>query len=83
MQSMPYLVAQPAFWPPEQVYMPGLPEMILNQCNYYFSVENLVKDEFLRNHMDHEGWVPLQLLATFHRLRSLSSNQALIESVRA
>ena len=38
-------------------------QMVLNQCEYYFSIENLCKDLFLRKHMDSEGFVNLPILA--------------------
>ena len=74
---------QPGYWPTEQqpVYMaqPNLTELILHQVHYYFSDANLMHDEFLRGQMDpREGWLPLQLLATFNRLRSLTTEVAII-----
>eukprot|EP01099_Mayorella_cantabrigiensis_P000519 TRINITY_DN1236_c0_g1_i1.p1 TRINITY_DN1236_c0_g1~~TRINITY_DN1236_c0_g1_i1.p1 ORF type:complete len:493 (-),score=111.22 TRINITY_DN1236_c0_g1_i1:1606-3084(-) len=51
---------------------------ILKQIEYYFSVENLVRDLFLRGQMDAEGWVPLSLIATFPRVKSLSNEIAMI-----
>ena len=35
---------------------------------YYFSAENLVKDEFLRRRMDVDGYVPVTLLIAFPRI---------------
>ena len=76
---------QPAYWPPaEGMYVVGLPELILNQVHYYFSPENLCRDEFLRSQMDrHEGWLGIQLLGTFNRLRSLTTDVNLITEVRS
>jgi len=51
-----------------------LNQSILKQIEYYFSVENLVRDLFLRGQMDAEGWVPLNLIATFPRVKSLTSD---------
>lgn len=42
-----------------------------SQVEYYFSVENCVKDWFLRRHMDSLGFVPLQFIASFNRMREL------------
>jgi hypothetical protein len=74
---------QPAFWPESQpVYATGLHQLIINQIHYYFSPENLYRDDFLRGQMDPtEGWLPLQLLATFNRLRSLSADVNVIAEV--
>lgn len=39
------------------------------QLEYYFSPDNLYKDHFLRNQMDAQGFVPLQVLAEFNRVK--------------
>lgn len=51
---------------------PNLPPSLVNQIEYYFSDANLVKDDFLRTQMDEEGWVPIQLIANFPRVKSLT-----------
>lgn len=68
---------------PEQVYMPyvmGMPwdqyramwvNTLRQQLEYYFSVENLCKDMFLRSQMDPEGWVPLSVIANFNRVKMM------------
>lgn len=87
MMQTPYMQQAPQapYWPPaEPVYMVGVHELIINQVHYYFSPENLLRDEFLRSQMDpHEGWLPIPLLATFNRLRSLAPDPNLIAEVRA
>nr|XP_054755408.1 la-related protein 1B-like [Lytechinus pictus] len=45
---------------------------------YYFSVENLVKDIFLRKKMDAEGYLPVSLIASFHRVKALTSDVGII-----
>lgn len=72
-------------------HMNGLPPMvmdpmmarqlILQQCEYYFSVENLCKDMYLRRHMDDQGFVNLPVLANFNRVRSITLDYALIRDV--
>jgi mRNA deadenylase 3'-5' endonuclease subunit Ccr4 len=58
---------------------PTLHERIIHQVHFYFSAENLCRDEFLRGHMDpREGWVPIQLIASFNRLRSLTKDVNLV-----
>lgn len=37
----------------------------------FCSNENLVKDTFLRQNMDEEGWVPIQLIAGFRKVSCL------------
>lgn len=51
---------------------------ILNQIEYYFSVANLVKDNFLRSNMDEEGWVPIALIAGFRRVQILTTDVQMI-----
>lgn len=46
--------------------------------NYYFSVENLCKDLYLRRHMDSQGFVSLALLAKFNRIKQLTNDIDLI-----
>jgi la-related protein 1 len=45
---------------------------------YYFSADNLQKDFFLRRKMDKEGYLPLALIASFPRVRSLTQDLGLI-----
>ncbi|KAL2468219.1 La-related protein 1C [Forsythia ovata] len=55
-----------------------LPNMIVKQIDYYFSEENLVKDNFLRSNMDDQGWVPITLIASFPRVQQLTYDVPLI-----
>lgn len=45
---------------------------------YYFSEENLQRDFFLRRKMDDEGYLPITLIASFHRVQALSTDIAVI-----
>ncbi|QSL66231.1 hypothetical protein MERGE_000606 [Pneumocystis wakefieldiae] len=64
------------------VYDPvALKNCILSQIDYYFSVENLCKDLFLRRHMDSQGWVNLLILANFNRIRSFALEYNFIRDV--
>jgi len=49
---------------------------------YYFSIENLCKDIYLRHHMDLEGWVPISVIAGFQRIQALSTDPQLLLEVR-
>jgi len=53
-------------------------EMIRRQIEYYFSDENLPSDKFLLKQLQldksHEGWVSLQLVANFNKMKRLTSN---------
>ena len=48
------------------------------QIEYYFSRENLQKDFFLRRKMDPEGNLPVTLVASFNRVRSLTNDVTFI-----
>ena len=50
---------------------------------YYFSLENLQADIFLRQQMTKEGYVPLTLIANFNRVHSLCDDIYLIANVRS
>lgn len=45
---------------------------------YYFSVDNLCKDMFLRRQMDSQGFVFLEVLAKFNRIKQLTTNLNMI-----
>lgn len=57
---------------------PLLPSKIVSQIDYYFSSENLVRDTYLRQNMDGDGWVPISLIATFKKVAMLTDNIQLI-----
>lgn len=48
--------------------------MVTAQVEYYFSIENLCKDMYLRSNMDSQGWVPLRVIAGFNRIKSLTED---------
>ncbi|XP_070499859.1 la-related protein 1 [Chironomus tepperi] len=58
----------------------NIKESIKKQIEYYFSEENLNRDFFLRRKMDTEGYLPITLIASFHRVQALSSDVALVLS---
>ncbi|XP_075481021.1 la-related protein 1C-like [Primulina tabacum] len=57
---------------------PLLPSKIVSQIDYYFSSENLVRDTYLRQNMNGDGWVPISLIATFKKIAMLTDNIQLI-----
>jgi la-related protein 1 len=48
---------------------------------YYFSVDNLLKDMYLRRRMDSQGFVSLEFIAGFNRIKHLSTDIELIKLV--
>jgi la-related protein 1 len=74
------------YTPPAPAYQPGaeqafLTPMISQQIEYYFSLDNLVKDLFFRKHMDSQGFVFLTFVADFNRLKSLTTDYELLKYV--
>ncbi|RPA99303.1 hypothetical protein L873DRAFT_1828039 [Choiromyces venosus 120613-1] len=82
MQSPPFMPYQMPYSfemvPPGDALMVGIPfpplPEITNQINYYFSVDNLCRDVYLRKHMDNDGFVALSFIAKFNRVRSLTQD---------
>ncbi|KAL4879487.1 hypothetical protein BJY04DRAFT_208620 [Aspergillus karnatakaensis] len=68
---------------PYQPYMESwsLMSMITMQLEYYFSVDNLCKDIYLRKHMDSQGFVPLNIIASFKRVKQLTEDYELLRHV--
>ncbi|WOO83742.1 La-related protein 1 [Vanrija pseudolonga] len=71
--------------PPAPVtQVPGLDPLrvyVLGQIEYYFSVQNLAMDFFLRQQMDSEGWIDTAMIASFNRIKQLVSDVALVTEV--
>ncbi|XWW93181.1 hypothetical protein V2A60_001110 [Cordyceps javanica] len=55
--------------------------VLKNQIEYYFSIENLCKDMYLRQRMDSQGFVPLHFIAAFKRVRELSADIGMLRAV--
>jgi hypothetical protein len=53
-------------------------QYVKRQIEYYFSEENLETDIFLRRKMDPSGYIPLSVIASFNRVKSLSQDSKLI-----
>lgn len=46
---------------------------LVKQIEYYFSIENLLKDIFLRKQMNTEGWLNVNVISGFYRMSVLSA----------
>lgn len=58
-----------------------LEQKIIKQIEYYFGDINLSRDKFLQGKIkEDEGWVSLEVLLTFKRLASLSTDPEVIAS---
>ena len=60
---------------------PMLRNCIKTQLEYYFSVENLCRDIYLRLNMNNEGWIDLSFIAGFNRVKILTIDQELLADV--
>lgn len=56
----------PAFF-----FDPFLVSTLTAQLSWYFSIQNLCRDMFLRSNMDSQGFVPLSLITGFNRVSTL------------
>jgi hypothetical protein len=45
------------------------------QVNFYFSDKNYLKDEYIQSHLDSDGFLDLDLLMNFPRIKSYSRNK--------
>lgn len=51
------------------------------QLEYYFSLDNLLKDMYLRKNMDSQGFVYLEVIASFNRVKNLTQDWELLKQV--
>lgn len=73
MSAMPYN---------EQLGSYAVLSMVMSQMEYYFSIDNLCKDLYLRKNMDSQGWVLLNVVAGFKRIRQLAGEDQTLETLR-
>ncbi|KAI6239147.1 HTH La-type RNA-binding domain-containing protein [Aphelenchoides fujianensis] len=53
-------------------------DILCKQIEYYFSVDNLQKDFFLRRRMDKQGFLPLSLISSFPRVSQVTRDLGVI-----
>lgn len=51
---------------------------LLSQLEYYLSSQNMAQDFFLRQRMDDQGWIPISLIASFNRVKKLTTEVNLV-----
>ncbi|XP_075497580.1 la-related protein 1C-like [Primulina tabacum] len=82
--SRPFIrgpVSSAPFIPPPPLWVRG---PMVPQCSTMVSDDNLVKDTYLRQKMDVDGWVPINLIASFKKIRELTDNvQLILDALRA
>ncbi|KAI1764057.1 hypothetical protein GGR53DRAFT_338067 [Hypoxylon sp. FL1150] len=52
--------------------------VIASQMDYYFSIDNLCKDTYLRQHMDSQGFVPLAVITAFKRMQNIAQDYQVV-----
>lgn len=57
----------------------SLLQMVMAQVQYYFSTENLCHDMFLRKNMDSQGFVFIDVVANFNRMKQLTSDKDVLK----
>lgn len=55
-------------------------EMVSTQLEYYFSIDNLLKDMYLRKNMDSQGFVFLDVIINFNRIKQLSADPNVLKA---
>ncbi|EMD00720.1 hypothetical protein BAUCODRAFT_61582 [Baudoinia panamericana UAMH 10762] len=53
--------------------------MVITQLDYYFSIDNLLKDMYLRKNMDSQGFVLLDVVARFNRMQQLTDERNVLK----
>eukprot|EP00485_Elphidium_margaritaceum_P004798 CAMPEP_0202685674 /NCGR_PEP_ID=MMETSP1385-20130828/1492_1 /ASSEMBLY_ACC=CAM_ASM_000861 /TAXON_ID=933848 /ORGANISM="Elphidium margaritaceum" /LENGTH=472 /DNA_ID=CAMNT_0049340093 /DNA_START=204 /DNA_END=1622 /DNA_ORIENTATION=+ len=51
---------------------------IQKQLEYYFSVQNMENDQFLKESMDKEGWILIEVILGFKRMKYLDATKELV-----
>lgn len=54
---------------------------LLGQLEYYLSSQNMAQDFYLRQRMDDQGWIPISLIASFNRVKKLTTEVNLVRDV--
>lgn len=84
MQSAPTWNMDPSMhqmqaMPPQPFsYEHSILTMLTRQLSYYFSVNNLLKDSYLRRCMDSQGYVFLDVIMAFSRIQQLTNDPQLV-----
>ncbi|KAF8422037.1 hypothetical protein EV426DRAFT_575423 [Tirmania nivea] len=65
------------------IYYANVLENVATQMNYYFSVDNLCRDIWLRKQMDSNGWINLSVFSKFSLIRKQTHNMHLLRDACA
>ncbi|KAK4192654.1 La-related protein 1A [Podospora australis] len=73
-----YAPAQYAYQQP--YYQTDQMLLLIRQIEYYFSVENLCKDIYFRQHLDGSGFTRLDFIASFARVKLLTDDLGMVRA---
>ncbi|QWU86257.1 hypothetical protein CA3LBN_000475 [Candidozyma haemuli] len=71
--GLPYGAPMPVQIPPPISPKQEPSQALTQQVDYYFSLENLLRDIFLRKNMGTEGWIDLDLILSFKRVKIITN----------
>lgn len=71
--GMPYGAPVPVQIPPPISPKQEPLQALTQQVDYYFSLENLLRDIFLRKNMGTEGWIDLDVILGFKRVKIITN----------
>ncbi len=80
MQMQPGIMSAMPYNDPLNSY--AVLSMVMTQIEYYFSIDNLCKDLYLRKNMDSQGFVPLSVIANFKRIKTLTDEAMSMDNLR-
>jgi len=76
MPAVPPIAPAPQLSPAERT---ALTTQVQGQIEYYFGIENLLKDVFLRKHMTaEEGYVPISVIANFNCISNMTRDPSIL-----
>ncbi|KAK3694675.1 hypothetical protein B0T22DRAFT_78333 [Podospora appendiculata] len=82
-QGNEYQVAQYPVPYPVHPMFDTVVQQVRNQVEYYFCFDNLLKDHYLRQHMDDQGFVQLDVIAGFRRVQEMTTDMNVIHTACA
>jgi hypothetical protein len=77
---MPMPLPNPQSFTSQSLTIPVVMAYLRSQVEFYFSVDNLVKDLYLRKNMSESGWVEGTIVTGFRRVRGWMDHLAALEN---
>lgn len=74
------VTAMPYATPADQHFIQHIQSLVSQQLEYYFSIDNLIKDMYLRKNMDSQGFVFLDVILDFNRIKALTGDRDMVKA---